>query len=323
MSRAGREALPREWRSPWWSVFDRPHDPRPPRRRPRMERLLERVMPSGSGRRTTLPGADDGPEVTAYLYESPTRSRPSGALVWIHGGGMILGAPWIDHRRCDRLARELGLLVVSVDYRLAPEHPFPAAVEDCWAALTWLHERADELGVDPARVGVAGASAGGGLAASVVQLAHDRGLRLAFQGLVYPMLDDRTVLREDHGGRGAMVWTPAHNRDAWRWYLGHEVGADEPRPYAVPARRTDLSGLAPAWVGVGSADLFHDEDVVYAERLREAGVPVELVVVPGMPHAADMVPGLAAARRFGRSFETAVGRALGPSTSRSDDVGVA
>lgn len=312
--RPARGSLSREWRSPWWPVFDRPHDPRPPRRRPRLERLLDRVVPSGTGRRTTLPGAGGGPEVTAYRYEAPDRPRPSGALVWIHGGGMVVGAPWIDHRLCDRLARELGLLVVSVDYRLAPEHPFPAAVEDCWAALTWLHGRAEELGVDPARIGVAGASAGGGLAASVAQLAHDRGVPLAFQGLVYPMLDDRTVLREDHGGRGQVVWTPAHNRDAWGWYLGHEVGVREERAYAVPARRADLTGLAPAWVGVGSADLFHDEDVVYAERLRDDGVPVDLVVVPGMPHAADMVPGLAAAQGFRKSFVAAVARALAEPT---------
>ncbi|WP_269087318.1 alpha/beta hydrolase fold domain-containing protein [Ornithinimicrobium sp. CNJ-824] len=107
-----------------------------------------------------------------------------------------------------------------------------------------------------------------------------------------------------------MVWTPAHNRDAWGWYLGHEVRAREDRSYAVPARRTDLTGLAPAWVGVGSADLFHDEDVRYAERLRDAGVPLELVVVPGMPHAADMVPGLVAAQGFRESFVAAVARAL-------------
>ncbi|MGD8202194.1 alpha/beta hydrolase [Ornithinimicrobium sp. W1679] len=307
----GPATLAPEWRSPWWRLFDRPHDPRPPRRRPRLDRLLARLVPAGTGRPTTLPGADGGPEVTAYLYEAPDHPRPSGALLWMHGGGMVVGAPWIDHRLCDRLARELGLLVVSVDYRLAPEHPFPAAVEDCWAALEWLHGGADELGVDPARIGVAGASAGGGLAASVAQMACDRGLPLAFQGLVYPMLDDRTVLREDHGGRGTMVWTPAHDRDAWGWYLGHPVRAEEDRAYAVPARRDDLAGLAPAWVGVGTADLFHDEDVTYAERLRDAGVPVELVVVPGMPHAADMVPGIVAAHSFRASFLTAVDRAVG------------
>lgn len=302
--------LPPEFRSLRWYLLHRSYDPAPPVRGTRRERLAARLARPGAGRPVQLGPRADGTALQAWLYDPPGRRRPSGALLWIHGGGLILGAPWVDHGLCNRLADELGVLVLSVDYRLAPEHPFPAAPEDCCAALAWLHEHAGRLGVDPARIGVAGASAGGGLAAVVAQMAHDRGLPLAFQGLVYPMLDDRTALRTDHGTRGLLAWSPERNRDAWGWYLGHPPGEPEDRPYAVPARRADLSGLAPAWVGVGDADLFHDEDLDYARRLREAGVPVDLVVVPGMPHAADMVRGIVPAAAFRDRFVEAVGAAL-------------
>ncbi len=308
--RSALATLPPEFRSPRWYLLHQPYDPAPPVRGRLAERLVARLARPRSGRPVELGARADGSVLGAWLYDPPGRARPSGALLWIHGGGLILGAPWMDHGLCHRLAAEAGVVVLSVDYRLAPEHPFPAAPDDCLAALAWLHEHADRLGVDPRRVGVAGASAGGGLAATVAQMAHDRGLPLALQGLVYPMLDDRTALRADHGTRGLVAWTPERNRDAWGWFLGHPAGEHEDRPYAVPARRADLSGLAPAWVGVGDADLFHDEDVDYARRLREAGVPVELVVVPGMPHAADMVRGLAPAAAFRDRFVAAVGEAL-------------
>lgn len=231
-----------------------------------------------------------GATFRAVLYERPDRSRPSGAVVWVHGGGMVLGRPEQSNDFCSRLSAELDVLVVSVDYRLAPEHPFPAALDDCTSALRWVHEHADELGVDPTRVAVGGDSAGGGLAATVAQRAHDEGdLPVCFQALVYPMLDDRTVLRADHGGRGELVWTPESNRFGWTAYLGHVPSAAPERPYAAAARREDLGGLPPAWIGVGELDLFHDEDVAYAERLREAGVDVVLRVEPGTYHGSDGV----------------------------------
>jgi acetyl esterase/lipase len=209
-------------------------------------------------------------------------------MLWIHGGGFVSGDPKTYHDICSRIAKELDILVVSVDYRLAPEHPFPAGLDDCYAALEWIHRQAAGLGVDPGRVAIGGDSAGGGLAACLAQLAHDRGeLPVGFQLLVYPMLDDRTVLRAEHGGTGGFVWTPASNRYGWTAYLGHAPGDAETRPYAAASRREDLSGLPPAWIGVGDLDLFHSEDLIYAERLKVAGVDCELVEIPGMYHGAD------------------------------------
>jgi acetyl esterase/lipase len=237
--------------------------------------------------RTVSAGTGRHP-VPVHVYEPAGRTRPSGAVVWTHGGGYVIGDPVGYHDICSRLADELGVLVVSVDYRLAPEHPFPAGLEDAYTALLWLHASAAELGVDPDAVAVAGDSAGGGLAAALAQVAHDRGeAPVCFQALVYPMLDDRTVLREDHAGRGALVWTPASNRFGWTSYLGTPPSPEHAPEYAAPARRADLAGLPPAWIGVGDLDLFFEEDVDYAERLEAAGVPCELVVVPGMYHGAD------------------------------------
>lgn len=237
-------------------------------------------------------GADGAPEgVRVLVYEAQGRRAgdPSGALVWIHGGGTVMGVPEQAHDTASRVASELGALVVSVDYRLAPEHPFPAGLEDCYAALAWVARHAEELHVDPARIAVGGDSAGGLLAASLAQVARDRGgPALAFQALVYPMLDDRTVLRPPPE-RPVYVWTPRSNRFGWTAYLGHEPTAAPERPYAAPGRTDDLSGLPPAWIGVGDLDLFLEEDLDYAERLEAAGVPCELHVEPGMYHGADAV----------------------------------
>ncbi|MGJ9412354.1 alpha/beta hydrolase fold domain-containing protein [Aeromicrobium sp. CF4.19] len=228
----------------------------------------------------------DGHVPTAHVY------RPDGwdggaALLWMHGGGYIAGAAARDHTPCSELARDLGILVVSVEYRLAPEHPFPAALDDCHAVAEWLVTTAG-MGVDPGRVAVAGASAGGGLAAALVHRLVDEGpLEPALQLLIYPMLDDRTVLGPTSRGP-RLVWTPGSNRFAWQSYLGTRPGARDLPEHAAPARREDLTGLPPTWIGVGDIDLFHDEDVEHARRLREAGVPVKLDVVPGMHHAADI-----------------------------------
>lgn len=214
-------------------------------------------------------------------------NRGAGALLYIHGGGMVVGSPQAEVRGSAALARQLGVLVASPDYRLAPEHPYPAALDDCMATLYWMRDNADELGIDPNRIAVTGSSAGGGLSAAVAQRAHDEGIRLVAQALAYPMLDDRTVLRGDHNGRGRFLWTPESNRFGWTAYLGRSPQESQAPQYAAPARRESLSGLAPAWIGVGDLDLFYDESVDYAKRLRADGVTCELVTVPGMYHGAD------------------------------------
>ena len=247
---------------------------------------------------------DDGP-VGVVTYERPDRQRSSGALLWIHGGGLVMGHPPLGHEICSRFADELGIIVASVDYRLAPEHPFPAGLEDCYAALRWLHEMADELGIDAHRIAVGGDSAGGGLAAALGQLARDRGgPDICFQLLVYPMLDDRSVLRADHEGRGNFLWTPASNRYGWTAYLGHAPVAGDDRPHASAARCEDLSGLPPAWIGVGDLDLFYAEDCDYARRLEAAGVPCALRVEPGMYHGAEVLRPKAPAMRAFRAAMT-------------------
>lgn len=233
-------------------------------------------------------------------YDPVGRVAPSGALLWIHGGGLVMGHPKQANEFCSRIARELGVLVVSVDYRLAPEDPFPAGLDDCYDALVALHEQADELGVDPARIAVGGDSAGGGLAATVCQVARDRsGPPVCFQLLVYPMLDDRTVPRAERDGRNGLIWTAASNRYAWSAYLGHEPDEAPERPYASASRAEDLTGLPPAWLGVGDLDLFLEEDLEYARRLEAAGVPCEVHLEPGMYHGADAIfPGRPSMRAF-------------------------
>ncbi|WP_234835137.1 alpha/beta hydrolase [Mycolicibacterium stellerae] len=258
-------------------------------------------------RRRTNPGAGvtmterhvDGEPAVRVLVVTPTAEntrRP--AVLHIHGGGMVVGSPQFEAFESGRLARELDAVIVSPDYRLAPENPFPAALDDCMTTLKWMRERADELGIDANRIAVAGSSAGGGLSAAVAQRCTDEGIGLRAQVLVYPMMDDRTALR-DPGGRGKFMWTPASSRWAWTAYLGREPQESGTPEYAAPARRTDLSGLPPAWLGVGDLDILYDEVVAYAERLTAHGVPCELVTVPGMYHGADGIkPKVPAMRAF-------------------------
>ena len=232
---------------------------------------------------------ESGDGARVRIYRPPVVAAPA-AMLWMHGGGLVLGRPEMDDLRVSGYAAALGITVVSVRYRLAPEHPFPAALEDCEAAWRWLQSNAARLGLDPGRVVVGGNSAGAGLAAALVQRLHDAGGRQpAGQLLVYPMLDDRTGADPEQDSVRHLVWTALSNRTGWSSYLGGPPGGDEVPAYAVPARRSDLSGLPPAWIGVGSADLFVDECRSYAARLQEAGVPTDLVVVDGAPHAFDAV----------------------------------
>ncbi|MCK2219533.1 alpha/beta hydrolase fold domain-containing protein [Actinomadura sp. ATCC 31491] len=261
-----------------------------------------------------IPGPEGAPEVRVRIYR-PAGGEEGGrpGLYWIHGGGMIMGVPEMDDALILDYVERLGLVAVSVDYRLAPEHPHPAPVEDCYAGLVWTAKSAAELGIDPARLAVGGASAGGGLAAATVLLARDRGgPDVLFQLLLCPMLDDRddTPSTEQHAD--AVVWTRQANRYGWRALLGDQVGGPDVSPYAAPARAADLSGLPPAFVDVGEMEVFRDEDMDYALRLARAGVSTEFHLYPGAFHGFDMmVPDAALSRRAREARVAALKRAYG------------
>jgi len=274
---------------------------------------------SGSAQRAPSGGREGRPSTGGAarirVIAPSTTSAGRAAIVWIHGGGYVIGSAKQDDPTCIRFAKRLDAVVVNVDYRLAPEHPFPAPLDDCYAAFEWLHENAASLGVDPSRVVIAGQSAGGGLAAALVLRAHDvaRWPRPMLQVLVYPMLDDRTALRTDVDERQFRLWNNASNRVGWRAYLGREPGADDVTDHAAPARRVDLSRLPPAWIGVGTHDLFHDENVKYAERLRAAGVAVQLDIIDGVFHGFDaLFPKKAVSRRFFDAQVDAIRKLLAP-----------
>jgi acetyl esterase/lipase len=229
------------------------------------------------------------PGVGVRVY-TPSERAVDGAVLWIHGGGMVLGFAAQDDRHCLDVATRLGVLVVSVEYRLAPEHPFPTPVDDCHRAWRWLQENAAGRGVDPGHVVVGGQSAGGGLAASLVQRLHDEGgPQPAGQWLFCPMLDDRTAANRDLDRVRHFLWSNRSNRAGWTAYLGTAPGAPSVPDYAVPARRESLAGLPPAWIGTGDVELFYDEDRAYAAALTAAGVECELDVVPGAPHAFERI----------------------------------
>lgn len=268
-------------------------------------RLLDRRTPADVEVLTLASG------VGVRLHRPPNAAANGPALLWIHGGGYVIGSAAQDDIICRRFARELGVTVAAVDYRLAPEHPYPIPLEDCYGALTWL---AGLPSVDSSLVAVGGASAGGGLAAALALLARDRGeVDVAAQVLVYPMLDDRSGTREGLDDHRHRMWTQKSNVYGWSSYLG-----DADPNVAVPARNPDLSGLPPAWVGVGTNDLFHDEDLAYAESLTAAGVPCEVEVVPGAFHGFDgAVPKASVSQTFFASQVAWLRQTLTPSGSRA------
>lgn len=269
---------------------------------------------TGSTRRTDAQVISVNEDVSVHVFR-PASARPgTPALLWIHGGGMVLGDAAQDSRFCRRVADQLNIVVVSVEYRLAPEHPFPTPLEDCYAALQWLARQPD---IDAGRIAVGGQSAGGGLAAALALLAQERGeIRPVLQLLSYPMLDDRTISRTDIDAKHLRIWSPGSNRFGWHAYLGQATANGDVSPLAAPARYNDLSGLPPAWIGVGTNDLFYDEDVTYARRLQQAGVECTLRVVPGGYHNFDsMEPKTDISRAFVQAQITALDEALyGPRT---------
>ncbi len=233
----------------------------------------------------TVPGPPGSPPVPVRIFRPRARSGTLPAFMWIHGGGYVSGSPDLDLSTTQQIARTSGCVVIAPDYRLAPEHPFPAALEDCYAVLRWLAWKRETLGIDATRIAVGGASAGGGLAAALALLTRDRAeVGLIFQLLIYPMLDDRNVAPPGEARPDTVVWSRTANHFGWRSYLGCEPGDEGISPYAAPARAQDLAGLPPAYISVGTADLFLDEDIAYGTRLMQAGVRTELHVYSGAFH---------------------------------------
>lgn len=259
-----------------------------------------------------VPATEKTPPVPVRVYQpKATASGPRGCVLEIHGGGFLFGSIAMMDAWCQKLSAELPAVVVSVEYRLAPEHPFPAGIEDCYAALCWAARNARELGFDPARLAIAGQSAGGGLAAGTALLARDRGFpALAFQLLEIPELDDRLETPSMLAFEDTPLWNRPNAVWSWKHYLGpgHE-GA--PSPYAAPARAAQLSGLPPAYVSTMEFDPLRDEGILYALRLLQAGVSVELHSFPGTFHGSSLLPGAAVSQRGAREATEALRRALG------------
>jgi acetyl esterase/lipase len=232
----------------------------------------------------TVPGPEGEPDVSVRVYRPRNSVGSLPGIFFIHGGGMILGNVQGEDPVATLICDQVGAIVVSVEYRLSPEHPHPAPVEDCYAGLKWMAANAAELGFDPDRLGIYGGSAGGGLAIATALLARDRGgPALKFMMPIYPMIDDTNTTASSQEIVDIGIWDREGNIQAWEWYLGGKP-ADQ---YAAPTRAADVSGLPPAFIDVGTVDLFRDEDIAFGQRLMQAGVPVEMHIHPGSYHAAE------------------------------------
>ena len=249
------------------------------------------------------------PDVRCLLYGKLNGQEDASGYLHIHGGGYLFGSPEGSDPMNLHLASILNIVILSVDYRLAPENPIPAPLDDCYAALGWFHENAAELGVDPERIGVGGESAGGGLAAALAIKARDEGeYGLCWQQLTYPMLDDRTGSSQHYGDPlvGEFVWTRELNQYGWSSYLGN---AERTAPQ-VPGRLEEFRGLPPAWMFTASLDLFRDENILYAQNLMRSGVACDLVVYPGACHAFQRIESAAISKRYREEFVSSLKRGL-------------
>ncbi|MFC5407161.1 alpha/beta hydrolase [Cohnella soli] len=251
-------------------------------------------------------------EMLIKIYEPLHRDEKNlPALLWIHGGGYVLGHPQHDDNLCQSFVEEAGCVVVSPDYRLAPEHPYPAAIEDCYAALVWMAGATEELRIDLSRLAIGGASAGGGLAAALALMARDRGgPAICFQMPLYPMIDDRNATPSSNEITNLKVWNSANNAAAWKMYLGEHADGDIPS-YAAASRATNLAGLPPAYTCVGELDPFRDETIEYVMRLAQTGVDVEFQLYPGGYHGFEhVVPTAEISRRARSGYLNALARAF-------------
>jgi acetyl esterase/lipase len=269
-------------------------------------------LPAPAWSEKRIPGPPDAPEVTIYIVNGSSSGAPRPIILYIHGGGYTVGTARSSLRSVQELAQAVGCIVISVDYRLAPETRFPGALEDNYAALKWAHGHAEEFGGDPTRIAVMGESAGGGHAAMLTIAARDRSeVPIIYQALIYPMLDDRTgSTRQVPPYQGAVGWTAAHNRYGWSALLGVPAGSSSVPAGAVPARVTDLRGLPPAFIGVGTIDLFVDEDIEYARRLIDHGIAAQLEAVPGAFHGFDKIPATTIGPRFRETVYAALKNAF-------------
>lgn len=252
-------------------------------------------------RELEIPGLDQDPAITVRIYQPKGKAPQTAALLQIHGGGFVVGSLNTEHANSVVLAQVLGIVVVSVDYRLAPENPYPAGLHDCYAALQWMHNSAAELGIDSKRIGIYGNSAGGGLAAALALLARDKGgPAICFQYLGIPELDDRLETTSMVNFTDTPMWNRPNAEHSWDFYLGEQYqrGGDDVPIYAAPARATDLTGLPPAYINAMEFDPLRDEDVIYGLRLLEAGVAAELHTFPGTFHGASMVPEASVTQRM-------------------------
>jgi len=239
----------------------------------------------------TIRGAES--ELLVKIYEPRNRQNVKlPAIFWIHGGGYVLGHPDGDDSLCESFVEEVNCVVVSIDYRLAPEHQYPAAIEDCYAGLKWTVDNGEELKIDTSRIAIVGASAGGGLTAALALMVRDRGeIEIAFQAPLYPMLDDRNTTPssyEINEENLPKAWNREANEIAWKMYLGSNA-SNQISYYAAPTRAKDLTGLPPAYIFIGQLDPFRDETLEYVTRLAQAGVPVEFHLYPGCFHGFDSI----------------------------------
>ncbi len=268
------------------------------------------------------PGRDGAPDVPLYIYNPPSANRKRAALLHIHGGGMVLGSAEASKGIVPPLILPNDAVGVSVEYRLAPETPFPGPQEDCYAALDWLVANADSLGVDPQRIVVGGESAGGGLAAMLALMARDRGeYTLAGQLLVYPMLDHRTGgadCQYRNAFAGEFIWDAAKNAFGWGSLKGGYGLDDERIGWFSPSRADNLSNLPPCFIATGALDLFFDENLDYIRRLGAAGVPVELHVYPGGVHGFNLIEHAQISKACARDIAAAAARFLSSAAPASD-----
>jgi acetyl esterase/lipase len=254
-----------------------------------------------------VPGPEGSPDVRVQVYSPAGAVRPLPGLLYIHGGGFVLGSILSEVARAQEFAVAADAVVVSVEYRLAPEHPFPAGLHDCFAALEYLAKNAAELGVDPQHIGVAGTSAGAGLAAATALMARDRGgPELCMQYLGIPELDDRLETPSMLAYTDTPVWNRPNAVLSWQYYLAGQPAG----PYAAPARAESLAGLPPAYIDVCEFDPLRDEGIDYAKRLVQAGVHAELHLYPGTFHGSSMIPGVAIAQRMFGDANAAVRQLL-------------